>query len=421
MARGMLHPDDVEGALPTTLQEAIRTAAKLGLALKEKRAKVMEKIAEVAQELEPLREEWGKKLPVCCEQLHLPLLDYLARLTGYPDRACIDELRAHGGLAFVGPIEAQGIFAAKKPSGRPRKKRKLATKEDVTQYAHRQLAQLESDRVDPSEAEQWMWNQAIAERDMGRLEGPCGVAEMQQWEALGVTRRHVVVQPTKWRPCDNYRGSRVNELVDVRHKVTLPELDTTLQVAREVWRAHGKAVPLSLWKRDHRDAYRQVPINPVESMWSTVVLRDLEGRYQGFKHRVYPFGAVSSSYLDDFYAVEATATAQSGFDAFGELNRLVGMRIKEEKDVACTQKATVLGIEINTEILGTVEWGGGKKACGEAQFRLQRTPREEWTCLCEDPDSGVPEGAYRSGRRPEGCSLWDGEIVGSSRRARDQP
>ncbi|EEQ97671.1 hypothetical protein Pmar_PMAR009630 [Perkinsus marinus ATCC 50983] len=257
-------------------------------------------------------------------------------------------------LAAKDQCEMWDSHSGKKPSGRPKKKRKLATKEDVTQSAYRQLSQLEIDRVDPSEAV-----------CLGQSSG-CGTRRLRNgiwadWRVCPGWRKcnngrpwdntdarcHAADEVAAMRQvvADNYRGSRVNELVDVRHKMTLPELDITLQVAREVWRAHGKAVPLSLCKRDHREAYRQVPMNPVESMWSTVVLRDLEGRYQGFKHRVYPFCVVR----------ERISSAEYLSHACGQDGPELRVAVKEEKDVACTQKATAVGVEINTEILGTVE------------------------------------------------------------------
>ncbi|KAF4729887.1 hypothetical protein FOZ63_001643, partial [Perkinsus olseni] len=265
----------------------------------------------------------------------------------------------------------------------------------------------------------------MADVGKGRMEGPYELAAVEQWPNFGITERHIVVQPGKRRPCDNYRASWVNRRTAVRHKVKLPEVDTTLDVVRAVWRAMGSAPPLVLWKRDHRDAYRQVPLRKEHRPYTTVVLRDPhDGRHKAFTHTVFPFGSVSSvtaylrismllchvartvfgcvmqSYLDDFYVVEPEETAASSYEIFGELNRLVGVEIKEEKDQPPRGENTVLGVKVD---VGT----GGVVVCKLDEERRTRL-MEAVAAALRDGFPQQAEGRKLAGRLSFACSVLQG-------------
>ncbi|KAF4650889.1 hypothetical protein FOL47_000796, partial [Perkinsus chesapeaki] len=422
LARAVVHPNDVESKLPTTLALAIERAAEKGAEIAKERQELCAQIADVAQKLEPLREEWAKELPKCCQKLHLPLLYYLAEITQYPDVGSIIEMKEYGGLAFKGRLEAEGIFAPRRESG---KAKEVLSAEECRDITQQRLEGMQRSVREVSEEEKWLWEEARKEVGQGRLDGPHEVDDMMRWEAAGATTRHVVIQPGKLRPCDDYRRSQVNRMMDVRHKVTLPELETTVGVVKRIWKAYGKPIELNIWKRDHRDAYRQIPLRRAERGWTTVVLRDpADGRMKGFRHHVFPFGSVSSvtaylrvgmlmthvsrvafacgmqSYRDDFYVVEAANSAASSFEAFGKLNEACGFAVKHEKDVGPGKVAKVLGIEVS---LVRPE---------EVQFRLDTGRRDAlMSAVSHALRNGFPAGA--SGRKLAGrlsfaCSVLEG-------------
>ncbi|KAF4670103.1 hypothetical protein FOL47_002221 [Perkinsus chesapeaki] len=112
------------------------------------------------------------------------------------------------------------------------------------------------------------------------------------------------------------------------------------------------------------------------------------------------FACGLQSYLDDFYALEPRSVVQSSFDAFGVLNRLLGVEIKEEKDVIPACRAKVLGIVIDV----------GEET--EVRFELDEHKRAQLMATVRHAlMEGFPEGAAGrklAGRLSFACSTFSG-------------
>ena len=53
------------------------------------------------------------------------------------------------------------------------------------------------------------------------------------------------------------------------------------------------------------------------------------------------------NYFDDFYAVDSVVTARSGFEAFEELNKALGLETKPSKDVPPSDGGELLGAHVD--------------------------------------------------------------------------
>ena len=152
-----------------------------------------------------------------------------------------------------------------------------------------------------------------------------------------------------------------------RRKVVLINTDTIAAnclLAAQLFPDHD----IYIWKRDQAAAYRQIPLKAEERKFCVIAFRDpSSGRICYWAHLCLPFGLVASvveynrvsqaiafiankflfipcsSYFDDFWSIEPKDFAQSGFDAFGELSKLLGFILKLSKDVPPFKATDVLG------------------------------------------------------------------------------
>ena len=228
---------------------------------------------------------------------------------------------------------------------------------------------LKSVRSGPHDAT--LWESSLEDVQQQRMYGPFdsvqAVCESLGVDSVLIHRRFAVVQPDKTRPCGDARRSGGNLVTRQTRKVTLSTLDHVQgQIARtrSVFQER-----LLLWKRDHKAAYRQVPLHPEELRLAVVVFRHPETKQLVFfVHRALPFGFVASvtqynrisqaiaflanrvllvpvdNYFDDFWAVEPASLATSGFATFGVLSsEILGFEMKLAKDVEPTEHGETLG------------------------------------------------------------------------------
>ena len=109
--------------------------------------------------------------------------------------------------------------------------------------------------------------------ELQRMYGPSdSVSEVCKYlvvESVLIHRRFPLVQPDKIGPCDDVRVSGGNSVTRPTRKVTLSTLD---HVQGQVSRTRAVFKQRSqLWKRDHKAAYRQVPLHPEYLRLSVVV------------------------------------------------------------------------------------------------------------------------------------------------------
>ena len=224
--------------------------------------------------------------------------------------------------------------------------------------------------VRPTEHDRALWASSVEDAAAGKLSGPLWSLD-EVVEQVGpdffVSRRFPVVQGDKVRPCDDFLRSLVNRMAWCRKKLKLPSVDSFCQLASS-WFAAGRSP--TFWKVDHRAAYRQIPLREEDRKKAVVVFRDpVSSRLCFWIHNALPFGALGAvygynraaralvhiartllhipvdSYYDDFWGVEDGLTAQSSFEAFKELNVLLGFDLKEEKEQAPSTTGEILGLE----------------------------------------------------------------------------
>ncbi|KAF4700829.1 hypothetical protein FOZ63_022314, partial [Perkinsus olseni] len=297
-------------------------------------------------------------------------------VTDYPDKGFVDTLRRTGGVPLVGHLTVGGsLFPPAEHSRQP-----PLSLTELSKRSLRKFAGLQSHPPAPSRRGNWslLWDMAMQEVSSGRLLGPFDLSDLIAFSPTpGATLRHVIITPSKTRPVDDYRRSFVNATTSVGHKVTLPDVSTFFSVFKQHWESLPSALrthppSLRVFKVDHRDAYRQVPIWPEHRPLSNVVLwNDSLQKYQGFFHTVLPFGAVSSvtgylrlsslmthlcrtlfgipviSYLDDFMGIEWSASCEDALNLVKELNTLCGLDLKAAKEIPPIDKATLLGIDFD--------------------------------------------------------------------------
>ncbi len=215
----------------------------------------------------------------------------------------------------------------------------------------------------------------------GHLFGPFQnaeeVASFLGTDEFTIMRRFGVDQVDKIRPCDDALRAHINAGTIMKHKIHLYTIEDFLAAA---WRAlppaSGKfTTGIKGWKRDHKSAYRQVPMNPEHYKFCVFAVWDKgKGKPTLFIHKKLPFGFVTAviyynriaqaicslarkllripvmNFYDDFFAVEREENAESGFKYFGLLNAILGFEIKREKDILPTQCLPLLGhsVEIST-------------------------------------------------------------------------
>ncbi|CAE7213569.1 unnamed protein product [Symbiodinium natans] len=82
-----------------------------------------------------------------------------------------------------------------------------------------------------------------------------------------------------------------------------------------------------------------LPFGSTGSVWSYVRIADAL-TFVALTLLMLP----TAHYVDDFFQVEPTSVAESGFQAFQQLSRLLGLRMKESKAKPPSQDQTLLGV-----------------------------------------------------------------------------
>ena len=155
-----------------------------------------------------------------------------------------------------------------------------------------------------------------------------------------------------------------------------------------------------LWKREHKNAYKQFLVHPQDINVCVIAAVDPTGSVKLFISKVLPFGLVGSvygynrisqaltflmnrmfmtpmlGYFDDYCGCENEETVESSFRIFGILNEVIGIEIKIEKDEVPTFSIPLLGFEV------TVIEQGTKVTISEQRIEkyrkmIQKVKREE--------------------------------------------
>ena len=200
----------------------------------------------------------------------------------------------------------------------------------------------------------------------GISDGPYSLHDFYTaFPVAALSKRFPVVQEEKVRPCDDAKESGINNVTSVMYKIRLNTILTFVSAFLRVGNVCSSA--LQLWKRDHKSAYKQIPIRPEDIPICSVFCTGKTGAISCFRNFTLPFGlsaavneynrisqavtflhckvfkCVTLGFFDDFCGAEQTETSRSAFNSFALLNSVLGLQIKTEKDVEPATEVTLIG------------------------------------------------------------------------------
>jgi len=241
------------------------------------------------------------------------------------------------------------------------------------------LAQAERDpgffcaRVKPSRHDQALWDITLQEVADGKTLGPFDTLDELSRATGGhpvVALRFGVLQSGCLRPCDDFTAEilerfHVNACYASSRKLRLSDLSVLGPWAARL-AASGRRC--ALWKRDHKSAYRQIPIRRSHRRFAAFSFCcPSSGKRKYFCPVALPFGATASVYaynrvaaaltflanralrvpvsnfFDDYWSLDGSELAESGFAGFGLLNELLNFSLKLPKDLPPCPAGELLG------------------------------------------------------------------------------
>ena len=238
---------------------------------------------------------------------------------------------------------------------------------DINKGLHSKFLRKEDITTKNKDAIVAVWEETLREVEEGFLQGPYRtVQEIQTKLGCSKVALNRRFPGPKNRPCDDGRSSFVNKTYGTDKRLKL----ATIRHFSALFRFFCDRSKIKLWKRDHRKAYKQIPVNEEDLDVCVVCVPNGDGDIFLFISTVLPFGFTAAvtaynrvsqclvfvmnaffrtpmlGYFDDFAGIEGEATVQSSFDSFGLLNELVGFVLKVEKDIPPTTQIDLLGFEV---------------------------------------------------------------------------
>ncbi|EER00342.1 hypothetical protein Pmar_PMAR021958 [Perkinsus marinus ATCC 50983] len=128
--------------------------------------------------------------------------------------------------------------------------------------------------------------------------------------------------------------------------------------------------PMTIYKSDHAAAYRQVPTDPNEAPFQLICVKGPDGEPAIFRHLALSFGAsssvvnycrlsqclihlhrvmfgaVSMSFIDDYWGIEPATSAATAYECWTVLNELLGFKEKESKKAPPSSDVRLLGLDV---------------------------------------------------------------------------
>ena len=343
----------------------------------------------------------------------VPVFVHMLEQCGYPGIKELSE-DLNFGFATVGPLH-RGTGWLPRCDGKYSDPLPLDVFERTNQtYLHQKLRQGFVD-----EHRQVMLEELLADRAQGRLEGPFRAPSEWPIPSAGIPGETLLPAPTgrvcaavcfsvcqsdKIRRCEDYRRSFHNATIsapDVPHHD-----DISVYVQLSKWWRQSTSEEIGIWAHDLDAAYRQLGVR--DTSFAYVVLITPGGPLL-FRHTALCFGSSASvwsfnrmadamvylahrllvcpcvHYVDDFGSVEPQRTATSGFWAFSELFRILGLKMKQKKAMAPSSSQRMLGVIVKIH-QDSIEL----EACPVRVQKLQET-----ISLCLSTNQLSPEVAHR--------------------------
>jgi hypothetical protein len=347
-------------------------------------------------------------------QVNGPLLEELARITGYWDPSCVDTLRHGGNVAGRLPNSGCGT-AHEFPE---------ASSTDDLYYscAQRNRETLQGLREDPEA--QFLLDEARKDAALGRMTEPVDVSQVDASSCLFARRfsREQGIKADgrkKLRAVDDETGAGTNNTCQPTEKLHNDQIDALVATIVQYCNIAGEAP--GLWKADIDAAYRRIPVRS-DQRWLVWVVMQVCGKTYASRHNCMPFGCVGSvhawnrvgallchigrhvlrlpllRYVDDFFALDKKGCEVHAMECFARLVRVLlgsdaiadrkleagmplvvlGLSIAATKDdvsvSVSAEKAEKWSAKINEALTtGTLNAGDASKMAGQLQFAAQHT------------------------------------------------
>ena len=322
----------------------------------------------------------------------LLLMEKVAKSIGWPDTALFSELAE--GFRLVGNATKSNVF---QPGIKAASMSETQLMKDAKFLKPALLGKIKANKGDAHSGE--LYRITLEEAgEKGWLDGPLTAGEVDQrfggqWIPV---RRFAVEQRGKLRPIDDLRENRVNEAFSSTERATLYALDHLMWMSiflARLYRQGGEfkfeledgsvlvgyvhkdwleaGVDLKVTAMDLKSAYKQLPLNPLDSDKAVVSLWSEGDRdVRCFACNTLPFGASASvhnflrvsaflqaagcalgilwtSYFDDFPMVSHSLHTSSTLVCAKGLMSLFGFVYSEEKLAPFGYDAEILGVVVD--------------------------------------------------------------------------
>ena len=216
----------------------------------------------------------------------------------------------------------------------------------------------------------FMWDNVLEEVEGNTIIGPFHPCSLDTSTSL-IAARHIVLQPDKQRPCDDFTKSQANGGCHLNERIKMITVDRFMNNCNYLKHNIDVADNTSFkcFKGDHAKAFRQCPIKPSNrELFRIAVPTKLTEQQYIFEHLGLPFGGIPcpqqysrisdciaricrqrlllyvEAYIDDLFGIDPETTADFGWECFRELHRLLGIKLKESKTEGPADDQTILGL-----------------------------------------------------------------------------
>ena len=314
-----------------------------------------------AEELRPQQVEWANKLDDNVKKvighLHIPLWARMLKSTSSKDVNLFHDLT--NGMPLAGSIPPSYNWTISDEPEPSFNASDWVNKDEPCELPRPVMKE-----------KHFMWDQAIQEcRDVTMM-GPFDPNSLGSKGRL-IAARHIVVQPDKKRPCDNFTLCLTNLTVQLIERITMITVERFMANVLYIRKHLVFLLRPSLlgFKGDHATAFRQIAIKPSHRPLFTVALvSPLLNKMHFFEHLGLPFGGTAcpqqysrishsiclilmeifiiyvECFIDDLFGVEDEELAESTWNIFMEVHKMLGIRLKEKKLDLPDFKQVILGL-----------------------------------------------------------------------------
>ena len=375
LAANQQHPRTTTRELEPELLKTLKLWHHWHEHLPELRGRVTTEMQQLASDLQAQQHIWHKQLKPHIQRLydpdgpgsiHFPLLQHIATTFGWGDPTLLDEIQ-HG-FRLTGALNPGLGWKTRSDS-------KYATPTDFNTFLNQNKEYIQQKLVTARPDTHWqqLLQEIVEDVRNGRMEGPFIAPPDWQTETIAAAQYIDMCTLQEGPPChvptsvafsieqigsdgqpkirrgEDWKRSKHNTTVSATDTPNAHRPDTFTAVAQWLHQHNHQA---KIWGSDQEAAYRQLAVaDPTE----TYVLLRVPHRWTLWRHTCLLFGSAGSvwaytrtadmlawitratllvptlHYVDDFAALEASTTIQSGFEATHSTLQTMGFRFKPAK------------------------------------------------------------------------------------------